>query len=255
MEFYVDKFILFLLMFLRCVSLIVTAPLFGHQSVPVQVKAGLGVFLAFVLFAFSAQAGNVGSLKLFAILVLAFKEILTGVSIGFAVGIIFAGIRFAGDIMAVDMGFSMAMMYDPETNASFPVLGELLYTFVILIFILLNGHHFILESLASSYVIIPIGTWHVSGITAQQIITMTGEVFVIAIKISAPVMISLFLVNISLGILNKAMPQMNIFGVLFPVKIGVGILVMTAMLPIIAFVFKKMLMTFESSIVEFMRVM
>jgi flagellar biosynthesis protein FliR len=243
------------MIFLRCTSLIVTAPLFGHQAVPVQVKVGLGVFLAFVLFSFTGSAAVVSHVNVMAIALLGVKEVFAGASIGFAIGIIFAGIRYAGDIMSFDMGFSMAMMYDPESNASFPVVGEMLYTFLMLMFILLNGHHFMLESLAASYKTMPIGEWNVSSVSADYLVTMTGEVFIIAVKIAAPVMISLFLVNISLGVLNKAMPQMNIFGVLFPLKIGVGVLVLTAMLPIITFVFKKMLSSFEISIIEFIKLL
>jgi flagellar biosynthetic protein FliR len=254
-ELYVDQFILFLVMFARISSMLVTAPMFGHQSVPAQMKAGLSVFIAFVLFVFNAHQTAAIQLKLWGIVVLVLKEILTGASIGFAVGIIFAGVRYAGEIIGTDMGFSMAMMYDPESNTSFPVLGEMLYMFLLLIFILMNGHHFILEALQLSYKVIPIGTWGIGEKTVRSIVELTGQIFVIGVKISAPLMVSLFLANISLGILNKAMPQMNIFGVIFPLKIGVGILVLSATIPLMAFVFKKILTVFESSIIDFIHLL
>ncbi len=255
MELYVDQFVLFLMIFLRVSSLLVTSPMFGHSAVPVQIKAALGFFLAFVLFSFNMNHGAAIQLKLWGIVVVALKEILTGASIGFAIGIIFAGVRYAGDIIGVDMGFSMAMMYDPENNASFPVLGEMLYIYLLMIFILMNGHHFILEALQTSYEFIPIGQWNMGQKAITLLIALTGQIFVVGVKIAAPLMVSLFLANVSLGILNKAMPQMNIFGVIFSLKIGIGMIVLVATVPILAFVFKKILSVFESSIIELIRLM
>ena len=255
MELYVQQFITFLLIFLRVTSLFVTAPMFGDQTIPLPVKVALGLFLSFVLFSFNAHTLSVVDQKLIGLVILGVKEIFAGASLGFAVGIIFGGVRYAGELIGFDMGFSMATMFDPETNASFPVISELLYLFLLMMFILMNGPHFILESLHASYTTIPLGEWGISQATIASIIAITGQMFVIAVKISAPVLISMFLANVSLGILNKAMPQMNIFGVMFPLKIGIGIIVMAATVPVIAFVFKKLLTAFESSIVELLRVM
>ncbi len=213
------------------------------------------MFLSYVLFSFNIAHTVVLELNLLPLFVLGMKELITGAVIGFSIGIIFGGVRYAGDLISYDMGFSMATMYDPENNASFPVLSELLYLFLLMIFILLNGHHFIIEALISSYIIIPLGTWNISEGAVHQMVVITGQMFVVAVKIAAPVLVSLFIANVSLGILNKAMPQMNIFGVIFSLKIGLGAFVMIATIPVIAFVFKKMLSSFESSIIELMRLM
>ncbi len=235
--------------------MLLTAPMFGHQVIPLQIKVVLSMFLSYVLFAFNISQGVVVDLNLVSLFVLALKELIAGASIGFTIGIIFGGVRYAGELISYDMGFSMATMYDPENNTSFPVLGELLYWYLLMIFILMNGHHFIIEALVSSYTIIPIGTWNISEGAVQKLISLTGQMFVIAVKIASPVLVSLFIANVSIGILNKAMPQMNIFGIIFSLKIGLGAIVMIATIPVIAFVFKKTLSVFESSIVEFMRLL
>jgi flagellar biosynthetic protein FliR len=254
-EIYVEQFLLCMLLFLRISATLVTAPMFGHQSIPLQVKVILAMFLSYVLFSFNISRGVALDMKLLPLFVLALKEMIAGATIGFSIGIIFGGVRYAGELISYDMGFSMATMYDPENNASFPVLSELLYLFLLMIFILINGHHFIIEALISSYVVIPIGTWNISEGSVNQLILLTGQMFVVAVKIAAPVLVSLFVANISLGILNKAMPQMNIFGVIFSLKIGLGAIVMIATIPVIAFVFKKILSVFESSIIDLLRLM
>ena len=255
MEIYVEHFVLFLMFFLRVSALLLTAPMFGHQAIPLQVKVVLAMFLSYVLFTFHITQSIVVDLKLVSLFVLAVKEMITGASIGFAIGIIFGGVRYAGELISYDMGFSMATMYDPENNASFPVIGEMLYWYLLMIFILLNGHHFIIEALIGSYKAIPIGTWNISEGAIQKLISLTGQMFIVAVKIAAPVLVSLFIANISIGILNKAMPQMNIFGIIFSLKIGLGAIVLIATIPVIAFVFKKILSVFESSIIDFMRLL
>lgn len=241
--------------FLRVTSLLVTAPMFGHQTIPVQVKVALGLFFAFVLFSFNANTLHIVNQTVVGLFLLGIQEVLAGASIGFAISIIFGGVRYAGELIGYEMGFSMATMIDPETSQSFPIISELLYLFLLMIFIALNGPHFILQSLHASYSIIPMGEWNVSGATITSIIGITGQMFIIAVKIAAPIIVSMFLANVALGILNKAMPQMNIFGVMFSLKIGMGIIVLSATIPVIAFVFKKLLTVFESSVIELMKLM
>lgn len=243
------------MLFLRCTSLFVSAPVFGHSSVPVQAKIGFGIFLAFVLLSVAKAPGVFITMDLVALMIMAMKEVLTGISIGFAVQVIFSGVRFAGELISFDMGFSMSTIFDPENGTPFPILSEMLYQFLLMIFLLVNGHHAVLESLYISYAAVPIGTFAISDATLAAVTALTGKMFAVAVKIAAPLLVSLFLANITLGILNKVMPQMNIFSVMFPLKIGIGFLVLSATLPVVAFVFRKLLTTFQASVVDLIRVL
>ncbi len=243
------------MLFLRCTSLFVSAPVFGHSSVPVQAKIGFGIFLAFVLLTVAKAPGTFITMDLVALVLMAVKEVLTGISIGFAVQVIFSGVRFAGELISFDMGFSMSTVFDPENGTPFPILSEMLYQFLLMIFLLVNGHHAVLESLYISYAAVPIGTFAISDATLAAVTSLTGKMFAVAVKIAAPLLVSLFLANITLGILNKVMPQMNIFSVMFPLKIGIGFLVLSATLPVVAFVFRKLLTSFQSSVVDLIRVL
>lgn len=253
MEVYVSQFIIFILIFARVASLIVVAPIFGHQAIPTQVKVALAAFLAFVLFPLQSSMALKVDIKLIGIIVLVLQEICVGLLIGFAIGLLFDGIRYAGELIGFDMGFSMASVYDPETNAPVPVIGEMLYTFMALLFLSLNGHHFILQAVQLSYKAAPIGGFSMSMFLSERLVGLSGLMFVIAIKFAAPVMVALFLTNIALGIMTRVVPQMNIFGVAFPIKIGVGMIVMMTSIPIMIFVFKRLLVLFETNILELVK--
>ena len=255
MEVYVAQFIVFLLLFARTTSMIVVAPVLGHQAVPLQLKVAFGLFMAFVLFPLQSSMAAVVDIKLVGIIVLLLEEVIVGLMIGFSAGLIFAGIRYAGELIGFDMGFTMASIFDPELNTSTPVIGEMLYTLTALLFILLNGHHFVLQALVLSYGSVPIGQLVMNPIATAKLVGMVGMIFVVAVKFAAPVIVALFLTNTALAILTRLLPQMNIFGVAFPLKIGVGIVVLSTSIPIMVYVFKKLLTTFENNLLELVKVL
>ena len=112
-----------------------------------------------------------------------------------------------------------------------------------------------MESIKLSYESVPIGGFSLNNQLVEKLIKTSSIIFIIAIKIAAPVIISLFLTNIALGILARIVPQMNIFIIGFPLKIGVGLLIITFMMPFIFVIFKKLLTAFEFNVVELIRVM
>jgi flagellar biosynthesis protein FliR len=253
MEIYVAQFIVFLLLFARTTTMIVVAPVLGHQAVPMQLKVAFGAFLAFVLFPLQSSMAATVDMKLIGMIVLLLEEVIVGIMIGYAAGLIFAGIRYAGELIGFDMGFTMASTFDPELNTSTPVVGEMLYTMTALIFILLNGHHFVIQALMLSYESVPIGKLVLGPVAMQTLISMVGMIFVVAVKFAAPVIVALFLTNIALGILTRLLPQMNVFGVAFSLKIGVGMISLSTSIPIMVFVFKKLLVVFENNLLALVK--
>lgn len=255
MNIYVSQFVLFVLLFVRITAMIAVAPFVGHQTIPAQMKVGLGLFCSFVLFPLASSSGVSTDVSLFTLILLVVREMAVGLILGFATGIIFAGVRYAGELISFDMGFSVANVFDPETGAQTPVIGEFLYLFTMAIFLGINGHHFVLQALQLSYTAVPIGSWTLNGPLAESLIKLVGLVFVIAVKFAAPIIISLFLTNVALAILSRIMPQMNIFTVSFPLKIGVGVFALVSTAPMLAYVFKKLLEQFESDILVLLQVM
>lgn len=255
MEMYVSQFMLFILLFARIVTVIGLAPVLGHQSIPAYFKIAIGLFFSFVMFPLVSSFNVNIDMKLVAFVMLVMREVAVGLLLGFSSGIIFAGIRYAGELISFDMGFNISNVFDPETGAQTPVIGELLYLFTTMIFLSINGHHFVIQALQLSYAAAPIGTWTLNGAFAGKLVNLVGFLFIVGIKFAAPVIISLFLTNVALAILSRIMPQMNIFTVSFPLKIAVGMLVLTSSAPLLVYVFKKLLGQFENDILKLLQVL
>ena len=128
------------------------------------------------------------------------------------------------------------------------------YLISLLIFLIINGHHFLLQALQSSYSSVPVGGFSINEFMFDEILKLSRTLFIVGVKISAPALVALFLSNVVLGILSRVVPQMNVFIVGFPLQIGVGTLVLLIVSPLIVFVFKKLLLGFEESFLELVKV-
>lgn len=255
MELYVNEFLIFVMVFVRVTALIVVAPMIGHMAVPVQVKVAIGMFAAFVMYPLASHQAAALHAELMPLVLAVLKEAAVGLLIGFVAGLLFAGVRFAGELIAIDAGLSLAALFDPESNAHASIISESLYLLMLMVFVMVDGHHFLLEALQLSYLRVPMGSFALNGELADHLLNMGGMVFVVAVKLAAPVMVAMFLINVALSILARVLPQMNLFAVVFPLKVGVGLLVLTTALPLLVFVFKKLLAGFEESLFEMVKVL
>jgi flagellar biosynthetic protein FliR len=255
MEVYVSQFVVFLMLFVRITALVVTAPVLGYQAVPAQVKVAFGLFLALVFYPLASAQGSELDTRLLPLAIVALKEAAVGLLLGFVLSLLFAGARFAGDIIGFSMGFSLANVFDPESAQSVSLVGQFFYLVSVLLFILLNGHHFVLEALQLSYTAVPIGGLGLHMLLGQGIVKLTGFIFVVALKLAAPVIVALFLIDVGLAVLARVVPQMNIFMVSFPLKIMVGLAMLMATGPMIVFVFKKLLTSFETDVLVIVKVL
>jgi flagellar biosynthetic protein FliR len=254
MEVYAIQLVLFIMIFIRCTTLLSLAPVLGHVSVPAQVKAALGLFMAMVLYPLMAAKHPDMDLRMLPMAIMGVQEALTGMVIGFAMSLVFAGVRVGGELIGFDLGLSIATAFDPDTGSN-NIVGAFLYLALLLVFILINGHHFVLQAMVLSYDVIPLGGFSVNGPMAEQLLRMTGIMFVVGLKCAAPIIVASFLMNVALAILSRVAPQVNVFIVSFPVKIGVGVLVLMAAAPLLVYAFKNLLTGFEEDIVELIRVM
>ena len=241
-----DKLELFLLVLFRVGGFFVVAPFWSHTRIPRRVKAAISLILAAVLTPLVAPA-NFGTLtNLAGLLALGLREVMAGAIIGFAYSILFAGIQSAGQASGMQMGFSIVNVIDPSTQDSVSLLGEFKFMILMLIFMLIDGHHLVLQSLFDSFRVVPVGSLSLSSLVPDKLMRLSGLTFVIAIKIAAPVIVTLLLTDLALGVVSRTVPQMNIFIVGFPLKIGVGLLVLAASIPLLSVVFTKLLYQIQS---------
>ena len=194
-------------------------------------------------------------LQLLGLVVLLGKEVAVGLMIGFATATLFAAADAAGEIIGYDSGLALATIFDPDTGQTNPMMGEFLNVVFLLVFLLMNGHHFVLQALQLSYHSVPIGGLSFSGALLGKMMGLGSMVVVVAVKFAAPLIVASFLINIALAVLARVAPQMNVFIVSFPLKVGVGFIVMMASAPMIVYVFKKLLTGFEENILELVKVM
>ncbi|WP_027408699.1 flagellar biosynthetic protein FliR [Anoxybacteroides tepidamans] len=229
MELFVSYFPVFLLIFARVASFFVTLPLFSYRTIPNTYKIGLSFFVSWLMF-LGMKKGPVALDEAYILLVL--KEVLVGLCIGLLAYIVMAAIQIVGGLIDFQMGFAIANVIDPQTGAQSPLAGQYLYTFALLLLLVLNGHHILLDGIFYSYQLIPLNHAFsfAHGNIVQYVAKTFSEMFVIAFQMSAPIVGCLFLVDIALGIVARTVPQLNIFVVGLPVKIVVALLLLILMM-------------------------
>ncbi len=254
-DLYGTQLVLYLLIFVRVMSIIAVAPVLGHQFIPVQVKVALGLFVALVLYPLIAATHPAVPMQLGSLVMAVIAEAGAGLLLGFAMGFILLGVDVAGDLIAFDLGLTMSSVLDPETGVQNTVLTEFLRLIMTLVFLLLNGHHFILQALRLSFDTVGVGGFTVNGAAADTLIMLSGKVLIIGIKLAAPVIVASFLMNVAMGVLSRVAPQINVFILSFQVKIGVGLMVLVTTAPMMVYVFKNLLAGFEENMLQLMKAM
>lgn len=208
-----------------------TMPILKSKSIPVLFKVGLALATSAVLFPILKLENYrvVSGLAPLAIGMLG--EILLGITIGLAVSLIFVGLQLAGNLAGYQMGLALARVMDPSANEQIPLLAQFYQMFALLVFLSLNAHHWFLRALAESYQLVPPFGFHFSSSLMDQLVSLAGNMFVIAIKVGAPVIAAMLLTSIAFGLVARTVPQMNVFIVAMPLKIGVGLFFIGVGLP------------------------
>jgi flagellar biosynthetic protein FliR len=251
----VSDFVLLLLVFLRIISAFLSAPVFSDEAFPALPKVFLSFVIAYIIFMTINTHHVTFQFNIWWLFVNAIREITLGLILGFVLNFVFWGISYAGSIIGFDMGLSMAEVMNPGTQISSNVISEMLYFAAILLFFLINGHHYLIRALALTFQIVPIGSFSITQPVYLLLIKMAGSVFVIAVKIASPVLVSFFLIHIAEGIIAKVIPQMQVFFVTQPLKIGAGFLLLTAVAPIYVYVIRDLLKSCEDNLYSLVRAM
>ena len=243
MEDLIPRFSVYLLIFVRIASFFITMPIFSYRTIPAQHRIGISALLAWVMY-YTVSSPGFEIDGLFLLLVL--KEAMIGLMIGFFAYMLFSAVQTAGGFIDFQMGFSMANVIDPQTGVQSPLMGQYLYTFALLFLLAIDGHHLLLDGIFYSYEFIPLSTDFLP-FGNEEILTLMLEfftqAFIIAFQMSIPIVGSLFLVDIALGIVARTVPQMNIFVIGFPIKIIVSLILIVITMGTTLFLVKGILNT------------
>ena len=244
-----SKFTIGLLILIRITGLFSSAPLYRSMAIIPQVKVFLAVIIAVSMTEIYWQDQPHIEFHLWYIAILALKEFFFGVLIGFAANMVFNAVRMAGGLIDFEMGFQAASLFDP-TNNNQTLIGELKDLIALMLFLVLNGHHQLIESLYVSMRAVPLTTFVMTEPAYMLLIKLATTVFILSVKIAAPVLVALFCANLALALLARVAPQTNIFIVSFQVKVAVGLLMMMASVPILVYVIKWALTNMQNETME-----
>lgn len=232
---------LFVLVFFRVLSLCLVAPIFGNRAVPAQIKAGLGFVTALVLMplVMQTQPAQVHPWTAFPVLIL--QESSVGFVIGVVASLLFAAAQLSGEILDRYMGFGLAHLIDPEFDEETSLVSEFENLVALMLFLAIGGHHILLLGLCESFELIPLGGVRCDSAIAMEIVRVTGQVFPVAIKLTAPAFVILIVTTVVEGLIARFVPQMNVLVIGLPLKIAVGLIGLAACVPMFSYIFDKML--------------
>ncbi|CAK7064101.1 MAG: Flagellar biosynthetic protein FliR [Desulfovibrio sp.] len=212
----------FLLTFMRISLLVFMLPFYGGENVPVIVKGALAMVMALALWPHLSFHGAAFPAHPLGIILMILGELLIGLMLALSVQVIFAGIQTGGQLMGFQMGFTMATVADPQSGGQVSITSHLLYMVAFVAFLTLDGHLYLLQALTSSFAIMPPGGFFARSMLFTDLITLSAQMFVLAVKVAAPILASLFLIEVALALMARAAPQMNLLIIGMPIKIAVG---------------------------------
>ena len=248
MEILVTDFTLIILIFVRIMSAFAATPIYSHTSIPTQVKIFISFIIAFIIFSLASPANIAVEFNAWWLFSMAIKEVVVGLILGFTVNLIFYGFNFAGTFIGFDMGLAMAQVMKKIEKTNGNVVGQVIYFLALMIFFIIDGHQFIIRALAYSFQVVPIGEFKASEALFSLMIKYSASVFIIAVKIASPILVSFFLIHVAEGILARMIPQMQVFFVTQPLKIGIGFVLLGSILPVYVYVIKNLLGEFENKL-------
>ncbi|MEM0951245.1 MAG: flagellar biosynthetic protein FliR [Cyanobacteria bacterium P01_H01_bin.74] len=232
----INNLIAFALVLSRASGILVSTPLLNFRSIPQTHKVGLAVVFSLILFPLYGQSIKIPT-DLFAFGALVFQEVAIGLLLGYVVNLVFSAIQMAAEYISLQMGLSIASIMDPITQTQSPVIGQIFFYFAAFTFLSLNIHHGLFLAIDRSFEWIPLGQFFgqadilsAGGLT-ERMIVLASDIFVMALLVGVPVMGVLLCGEVALGFVAKVMPQMNIFMVAIPLKVGVGFILLLISLP------------------------
>ncbi len=213
----------FFFIMIRISVILFMFPFFNARVIPVLSKAGLALMISIIMFPvvnhnMIAFPDNPWGIVQFII-----TELIIGMILGLMVQLFFEAVRMMGQLVGFQTGFSITNIIDPQNGVQVSILSNFAYLVAMVIFLILNGHHLALNAIRESFEIINVGSLNLNKQIFEKIIFISGDMFVLALKIGAPAIAALLFTKVAFALITKLIPQMNIMIVAFPVQIVIGL--------------------------------
>lgn len=234
----------------RVLGLLAIAPPFSSASVPMLVKVLLGVMIATVIAPNVPIPPALDPMSNAGMLILV-QQLLIGATMGFAMRIVFAAVEMAGELVSMTMGLGFAIFFDPQTQGRTSAISQMFSLLGTLVFLSINGHLVLLSVLADSFNTLPITASPMTTEGFHHLALWGSQVFSMGLQLSLPILVALLITNMALGILTRAAPQLNLFGIGFPITLLTGFILIAIALPYIV----TPLQNFMSNGIEMIRLL
>lgn len=216
--------------FFRISSMFISIPVFSIQAVPARVRMVISVLITIVIVPVLPAMPDIAVFSYTGFMV-ALQQIVLGLTTGFILQMVFSVMLVAGQSIAYSMGLGFASLVDPATGVQVPVVAQLFIVSTSLLFLVFDGHLLVIEMLAQSFRTLPVAEVGLETPDLWRVIIWSGQIFANGVLLALPVIITILLVNISFGVASRAAPQLQIFGVGFPITIMIGMVLIWITLP------------------------
>jgi len=231
-----DRFRVFMLVLIRISVFLFMFPIFSSKVFPTPLKLGLALVMSLLFYTVVPVDLERFPLDVISTGLLILAELMIGMTLGFCLRAFLGAVQLAGQIIGFQIGFAMINVMDPQTGSNVSIMDQIGYWVCVVIFLILNGHHIVIMSLVDSFELVPMGFFINHPALMGKILNVGANLFILSIKIGAPVIGALTFVNVGFGLIAKFSPQMNVMIVAFPVKIVVGLFLFGLTLEIIGLV-------------------
>jgi flagellar biosynthesis protein FliR len=213
---------LFFLALTRILAILVQVPVFGSEVVPTQVKLGLSVILAMIVLPWSPLPAGVEAIPWLLYATLILRELIIGLLAGFAAALTFGAFQITGKLIDMSSGFGAGQVFNPAMSEAGGTLDQFFILVVMLYFMLTNGHHVFLQGLQATFRLLPLNQ-PLPEINPEALLKLSSGLITSGVQMALPVVGALFLTDLTLGLLAKVAPQINVFFLGLPIKVWVGI--------------------------------
>ncbi len=239
----------FMLVLTRVSAMIYAFPFFGSPAITARVRIAITLVLSFMLLPMVGVEGLGFDWSLGRLALSIGRELAVGLFIGFGTRFLFEAFSLAGTFAGRQMGFAMAELVDPITSAPQSMVGQFWALVAILLFLAVDGHHFLIRLLMQNFQLVPLDTGRLSPASGRMLIAGSTEMFQLALRLAAPAIVLALMLDVGVGVLARAMPRLHVFFVALPLKLIVGIFALIVSLQLFQALFSAMFNEFPEYVV------
>ncbi len=249
----INGFEIFLLVFVRMTGLFVVAPIFGRRNIPVYFKIGFALFTSLILVNTTVLQTVQYDESILGYALLIMKEFLIGLSMGYVAYLTYTAIYIAGEIIDMQIGFGVVNVMDPISNIQVPITSNIYFIISMLLFLTMDGHHMLIRALFDSFSSLPPGKAVFNAGISDIVQGIFGSVLATGVRIAAPIVATVLILDVALGTISRMVPQMNIFVIGMPLKIIIGLIIITITIPLFVSVMQSIFELMDTGVADYLK--